>query len=145
MDITESVIVSRHGNCLGFGLHSIGQGVLIPDLEFILPRLHVRDCETAIAVGLRIVGSLQRNHHGAHLRVDITEDITDPWPVKVNDARFAGFVKPEVKALSVKQGEDVVKPGIVIGKPYRGTNGHDQHVRLKTLVFLHKLKRRFVG
>src|SRR5258708_7623507 len=100
---------------------------------------HVADADLAAPVGNCIVRSIQRDHHGAHLSVNVAEDERDSRLVEFHKLRGATLIKSKVKALAVEQRKDIVEKGIPVGELDRAPRWDHQQRRLETLILLHQL------
>ena len=69
---------------------------------------------------------LQRDDDGTHLRVNIAEKIRDPRTFEANLLAGARFIQSQVKALPVKERENIVKEGVVIGERDGCPHGNDE-------------------
>src|SRR5258706_1722818 len=101
---------------------------------------HIPDTDLAPPVGNRIVRSIQRNHHGAHLSVYVAKDKRNARLVEFDKLSGATLVEPEIEALAVEQRKDIEEEGIVVGKLHLPARLDYQQRRLKTLVLLHQLR-----
>src|ERR1035437_5989265 len=95
-----------------------GQRILIPDVQHVAARRYGGDRELALFVGDRKVLAGQHDHHRAHLRMDIAEDVRHSFAVEVDRAAGSRLIEHEIETLTVEQGKHVVKPGIAVGKIY---------------------------
>src|SRR5271165_1880389 len=110
--------------------------MFVPNMQRVTSSRHRRNGELTLFIGNGKVLAGEYDHHCAHLRMNVAEDVGDPFAIKVDGARRARFVKSKVKALAVEQGKDVVKPGVKVGKIHGGSFGDHEHVKFKHLVLL---------
>src|SRR5579863_2643173 len=99
----------------------------------------VADTDVSVTVGNRIVGRIDGDDYGAHLGVNIAEDVRDARLVELHELRTAAFVKAEIEAFAVKQRKDIVKKRITVGKLNLTPGWNYQQGRLKTFIFLDQL------
>lgn len=74
------------------------------------------DEERTRGIGNIIQGSGQRDHDGAHFRMDVAEDVRNTFAREPDFARAAGLIQAQIKALAVEKREYVVKERILVGK-----------------------------
>ncbi len=100
----------------------------------------VADADLAVPVGYRVVRSVQRNHHGAHLRMNVAEDERNARLVEFDKLRGAALIESEIETLSVEQRKHVVKKRILIRELDLPSRRDHQQGRMETLVLLHQLR-----
>src|SRR6266478_6474883 len=109
------------------------------NMHLVTPWDHVADADLAAPVGNRIVRSIQRDHHGAHLRVNVAEDERNSRLVEFHKLRGAALIESQVKALAVEQRKDIVEKRILVGELDLAPRRDYQQRRLETLILLHQL------
>jgi hypothetical protein len=90
----------------------------------------------------RIVGRVDDNDYGAHLGVNVAENVDDPRAVERHAVRGSRLIEAEVEALSIEHGKDIVKERIEIGEVDDGARGNRQDVGVKPFVILEDLVSR---
>ena len=83
-----------------------------------------------------VIGRGERDHDGAHLGMNIAEDIRDSFPPESYLLRRACLIKDQVEAAPLEFREDVVKERISIGKVHDTANRHDEQVGRELFVLL---------
>src|SRR5258708_2626250 len=109
------------------------------NVHLVTPWDHVADADLAAPVGNCIVRSIQRDHHGAHLGVNVAEDERDSRLVEFHKLRGATLIEPQVEALAVEQRKDIVEKGIPVGELDLAPRRDYQERRLETLILLYQL------
>src|SRR6185312_4190742 len=99
--------------------------------------------DLAFAIGNPIIRSIQGDHDGAHLRMNVAKDKRDSRPVETNVACSPGFIKTKIEPLALKKRKYIVKKRIAIGKLDDGPDWNNKQVRLEALVVLHQDQRLF--
>ena len=88
------------------------------------------------------MGRIDDHHCSAHFRMDITEDVANPWRVESHGVGSASFVQAKIKSLSVKQRKDIVKERIEVGEIDNRPDRNCQNMRLKPFMLLQDLEAR---
>ena len=80
-----------------------GRSELIPHFHLVAPRGNIRDLEISAGIGLCEIRRLQSNNNGAHLRMNIAEDVGDSFAREDDATGRACFVESKVKASAVEE------------------------------------------
>lgn len=127
-----------HG--VGQTFQGTGQAPFIPDVQFICSIGHTGDGYGSIVVGDGIVRGVHSDNDGAHFWMNVAKKKTDARMIEADRIGGAGFVKPEIEALTVEERENVVEEGVAIGKIHDGADAHDSEMRMESFVFLKDLR-----
>src|ERR1700692_937418 len=106
------------------------------DVHLVASRHHAANVNLAAPVGNRIVRRIYRNHHRAHLWMNVAKDVRDSRLVELHKLRASAFVQAEIETLSVEQRKHIVKKRIVIRKLNLPARWNYQQGRMKALIFL---------
>jgi hypothetical protein len=130
---------NRH--CSSRGLQVFRQAALVPYIQLIAAIGNIRDSHPAISIRHAKVRRVDCNDRSAHFRVNVAEKKTHTGTVEVN--RLAGpcFVKSKVESFAVKERENIMQEGILVGKLDRCPNLNNEDVRIETLIHLRNLRR----
>src|SRR5258708_10647186 len=109
-------------------------------MEFVVGMGEVGYSDVSGAVGYPVVRGTHRNYNCTHLRVNFTKQKADSQAIESNGVGCSRFIKPEIKSFAGKQGKNIVKEWIVIGKGHRRTDWYDKDMMLKALVLLCQLQ-----
>ena len=139
LKVPRKVSPGSHGDFSFRGMQRIRRNRRMEHMHLVVAGDHVADADLAMPVGYRVVRRIQRDHHGAHLRVNVAEDERNARLVEFNKLRRAALIKSEIETLSVEQRKHVVKKRILIGKLDLPSRRDHQQRRMETLVFLHQL------
>jgi hypothetical protein len=118
------------------GFEAVDGDVFGPDVEAVAAGRDAVHGQAAVGCGDAVVGGAEGDDDGAHLGVDVAEDVGDTFAVEDDGALGVGFVEAEVEALAVEEGEDVVEEGVEVGELDAGAGGDDQDVRGELLILL---------
>ena len=108
-------------------------------MHLVPARDYVAYAELAAPVGDRVVRSIQRNHHRAHLGVNVAEDVRDARFVELHKLRASTLIQAEIEALAVEQREDIVKKRIAIRELDLASRWNHQQRRMEHLLLLNQL------
>src|SRR5262245_7338089 len=78
-----------------------------PCMVRVLAFRNVSQREFALAIGYRVIRTVDDNHIGSHTRVDIAKQSTDARAVELHFSDLANRVQPEIELLAVTKGKDV--------------------------------------
>src|SRR5271157_3919150 len=109
---------------------------LDPHVQFVVAVGNVRHVKHASWVEDAVVRRRQRDHYGAHLRMNVAKNIRDTLARKDHVARRSGLIQPEVETPSIEERKYVVKKRIGIWKCDAAAHRHNQQVWREHLVFL---------
>src|SRR5437899_1464227 len=112
-------------------------GALVPDLHPILSIRHFRNLRVAIAITHGKIRRTECKNVGIHVGMNIAEDEGNSWLVEDHFARTPGFVKSQVKPLSLIKREHIVEEWILVGEFHCRTYRDREDVRVKLFVLLH--------
>src|SRR5689334_10268054 len=91
-------------------------GALVKKMQSILAGGHAIELEISVLLGGVEVRTVEHDDHGAHGRVNVTENPDDARPGKANAARSPRRIQPDVEQLASIVGKCVMKDGIEVGK-----------------------------
>src|SRR5215469_1298144 len=83
-------------------LHLLGQPTLVPNMQSILSVRHVDNRNFARTVRHSNIRSVNRHHDGAHLRMDIAEEIANSGSIESHRIGRSRFIQSQVKALPIE-------------------------------------------
>src|SRR6516165_11241716 len=92
----------RYADSFREALHLVGQPTLVPNMQSILSVRHVGNRNFARTVRHSKIRSVNRHHDGAHLRMDIAEEIADSESIESHRIRRSRFIQSQVKALPIE-------------------------------------------
>src|SRR5213592_88301 len=118
----------------GHVFHDLAGDALVPHVQPISPGGHVLDREATVARGLGVIAVRHHPNVRHHARMHVAVDADETGMLERVALRLAAAVQPEVEAVGLADGEDVVVEWIVIGKAHRRADGDDHHVRRVLLV-----------
>jgi hypothetical protein len=96
----------------------------------------VRDFEASVGIGYSEVGSLQNEHYGAHLRMNVAENVRNPRLSECNSSSASTLVQPQVKGPALIDGERVMEKWIAIWKFNSSPSSHSKNVWREFFVLL---------
>src|ERR1700733_8653042 len=105
-------------------------------MQRVAARRHTGNDDLSVTIGDPVKRRSQREDHGAHLRMNVAENVRDSDLIETHITGSSCLVESEVETLTVKERKDIVKKRVVIRKLYDRSNRHDQNVRLKAFVQL---------
>src|SRR5690348_18041589 len=98
--VVQRMVVGGNGDFARQTLEVVLRGALVPYVQHVPAGRDVGNGNTATAVGDRVMRSVERDDDGAHLRMNVAEDIADPDAVEANVARGSRLVEAEIEARS---------------------------------------------
>ena len=101
-ETSEKGIADVHCNLVFHGLQRIRRNRGMKYVHLVPARNYVSNADLTTPVRDRIVPGIQCDYHGAHLRVNVAEDVGDTGFVELDNLRTSTLIQTEIEALAVE-------------------------------------------
>lgn len=124
-DLAEVLSVTADMDAAGFLVEGILALPLNPDVQVIVSFGDTGDLEDSFGIGDAIERGFEGDDDGAHLGVDVAEDVGDSFAGEDDAATGTCLVESQIESSAIEERKDVMEEGIVVGEGDAASDWND--------------------